>query len=325
MISHRFPTRLSKRLSNMASAVSAATFAGKQPVVYYNPWHIFHASKTVHPESPDRIKGIMTALDVFLKAGAAHLRTFTHADFKPFDDDPEKEVDDWVTEDGDNYRTKYTDSILKISREMLVAAVDDICLRGLHCGFVLNRPPGHHASEGVESGFCFENNVWTAVEALLGHGKRRISIYDWDVHHGDGTERCFRAALKKDAAKYDNIRFVSTHAYGRGIYPGSGAASSDKHILNIPLKKGTLPDTFLNEFETAVFPFVRDCEILIISAGFDAHKEDPMGLMKLETSTYGTMSRRFAGLGVPVLFILEGGYNPKILGDCARETLLQWM
>lgn len=321
MIHH--PTRLSKRLSTMALAsVSGNKYP---PIVYHNPWHTLHASKTVHPESPDRILGIMNALDVFLTAGVLHLKPFTHTDFKPFEDNPGKEVDDWNTEDGDNYRTKYTDSILKISRTMLAAAVDDICLHGQHCGFVLNRPPGHHASEGVESGFCFENNVWMAVEALLAHGKRRISIYDWDVHHGDGTERCFRAALKKDAAKYDDIRFVSTHAYGRGIYPGTGAYSKDKHIINIPFKKGSKPDIFLDTFESVVFPFVNGCDILIISAGFDAHKDDPMGLMNLETATYATMSRRFAGLGVPVLFILEGGYNPKVLGECVRETLLQWM
>jgi acetoin utilization deacetylase AcuC-like enzyme len=304
---------------------STASMSKTQPIVYFNPWHTFHVSKTVHPESPERIQGILNALDVFIKAGVFEFRSFSHDDFKPFMDDPAKSMDDWVVEKGDNYRTKYTDSILAISRNMLAAAVDDICMRKHRCGFVLNRPPGHHASAGIESGFCFENNVWTAVERFLDEGKRRISIYDMDVHHGDGTERCLRAALSKNPALYDDIRFASMHAYGRGIYPGTGEYSKDKHILNIPLRKGTNPEAFLAEFESAVIPFVRDCEVLLISAGFDAHTRDPMGLMNLETSTYAIISRRFAELGVPTLFLLEGGYNPNILGECVRETLLQWL
>jgi acetoin utilization deacetylase AcuC-like enzyme len=210
---------------------------------------------------------------------------------------------------------------------MLASAVHDIS-KGARCTYVLARPPGHHASEGIESGFCFENNVWTAVESLLALGKRRISIYDWDVHHGDGTERCFRAALDRDAAKYDDIRFVSSHAYGRGIYPGTGAASADKHIINLPFKKGTGAGEFLAAFSKTTLPFMSSCgscDVLIVSAGYDGHREDPMELMKLETTTYSIMSRYFMDLGVPVLFILEGGYNPKVLGECVRETLLQWL
>ncbi len=303
----------------------SATLAAK-PIVYYNPWHIFHSlGDRMHPENPKRIKGIVDALDTFIRADALVMKTFSHEDFKAFEDDPETPVDTWCEDEGDNYRTHYTESILKISRDMLAAAVNDI-LRGARCAYVLTRPPGHHASDGIESGFCFENNVWTAVEALLAAGKRRISIYDWDVHHGDGTERCFRAALERDASKYDDIRFVSSHAYGRSIYPGTGAFSKDKHILNLPFKRGALPDVFLDSFEKETLPFVRDCDVLIVSAGYDGHRMDPMGMMNLETATYSAMSRRFKEeIGVPVLFILEGGYNPKVLGECVRETLMQWM
>lgn len=308
--SHKYVTRLAAKL---------------KPIVYYNPWHTFHVSGHMHPECPQRIAGIIDALDTFLKADTIDIQTFHHEVFIPFAADPEKDPDPWVSEKGDNYRTRYTDSILEISRTMLRTAVSDICTEGKRCAYVLTRPPGHHASAGIESGFCFENNVWTAVEALLARGKRRISIYDWDVHHGDGTERCFRAALARDPAKYDDIRFVSSHAYGRGIYPGTGAASEDKHILNLPFKKGTGVGEFLEAFAKKTLPFVSSCEVLIVSAGYDGHREDPMKLMNLETTTYSIMSRYFMDLGVPVLFILEGGYNPKILGECVRETLLQWL
>lgn len=278
----------------------------------------------MHPENPRRISGILNAIDVLIKANIFDLKTFTHPTFKSFESDPETEMDAWVKEDGDNYRTNYTESILEISRSMIKTAVHDI-LDGRRCAYVLTRPPGHHASPGIESGFCFENNVWNAVERLLDGGLRRVSIYDWDVHHGDGTERCFRAALARDFDKYNSVRFVSTHAYGRGIYPGTGEPSKDTHIFNCPFEKGTNSAIFLESFHTEVLPFIRDCEVLVISAGYDGHKEDPMGLMKLDTSTYSEMSRHLKELGVPVLFLLEGGYNPKILGDCVRETLFQWV
>lgn len=312
-------------VSSVTTRSAAAVKLAAKPIVYYNPWHIFHTlGGRMHPENPTRIKGIIEALDTFVKTDAFVMKTFTHEDFKAFEDDPEMPVNNWSEEEGDNYHTEYTDSILKISRDMLTTAVDDIS-KGARCAYVLTRPPGHHASEGVEAGFCFENNVWTAVEALLAQGKRRISIYDWDVHHGDGTERSFRAALARDSAKYDDIRFVSSHAYGRGIYPGTGAASEDKHIINMPFKRGTGAAEFLDAFMSKTLPFVRDCDVLIVSAGYDGHRLDPMGLMNLETETFSTMSRRFKELGVPMLFILEGGYNPKVLGECVRETLLQWL
>lgn len=311
--------RLYKMITRSISASRSV-----HPILYYNPWHVFHFPGRMHPENQERINGIMEALDVYIKSDMFTLKTFTHTDFKEFDDDPETPLTDWVTVHGDNYRTKYTDSVLKISRNMIHAAVDDIS-KGNRCGYVLTRPPGHHASEGIESGFCFENNVWFAVEELLNQGKRKISIYDWDVHHGDGTERCLRSALTKNPVKYDGIRFVSTHAFGRGIYPGTGSLSKDKHIVNLPFKKGANADEFLSEFHTSVLPFLRDCEILVISAGYDGHRDDPMKLMKLETPVYSEMSRHFEELGVPVLFILEGGYDPKILGDCVRETLMQWI
>jgi acetoin utilization deacetylase AcuC-like enzyme len=323
MIISRF--KFISKMSSFSSVTASAAALTVKPIVYYNPWHIFHSlGGRMHPENPKRIKGIIEALDTFIKADAIVMKTFSHEDFKPFEEDPEKPADMWCEDDGDNYRTRYTDSILKISRNMLAAAVEDIS-KGARCTYVLTRPPGHHASDGIESGFCFENNVWTAVEALLAGGKRRISIYDWDVHHGDGTERCFRAALERDGSKYDDIRFVSSHAYGRGIYPGTGAASADKHIINLPFKKGTDSGKFLDAFKETTLPFVRDCEILIVSAGYDGHRLDPMGMMNLENATYSSMSKRFKDLGVPVLFILEGGYNPEVLGECVRETLMQWM
>lgn len=307
------------------SAAAAAARATK-PILYYNPWHIYHSlGGRMHPENPKRIKGIMDALDTYIKANTFTIKTFTHDDFKAFADNPETAPDIWVSEeDGDNYRTPYTNSILQISRDMLAAAIDDIS-KGAKCAYVLTRPPGHHASDGIESGFCFENNVWTAVESLIASGRRKIGIYDWDVHHGDGTERCFRAALARHRVIYDDVRFVSSHVFGRCIYPGTGAASADKHILNLPFKKGTESEEFLETFVDTTLPFLSSCELLIVSAGYDGHREDPMKLMNLDTHVYSTMSRHFKNLNVPVLFILEGGYNPKVLGDCVRETLLQWV
>lgn len=291
-----------------------------QPFVYYNADHSFHTSITggSHPECPTRVMSIMSRLEPLVADKSIHLSTY-HANGVPAPQDAVP-LRSWTLSDGDTYKTPYTANILAVSRTMIRDAVKDLHTQATHCAFVLCRPPGHHAST-APAGFCHENNVWTAVQALHERGVQRIGIYDWDVHHGDGTQ-----ALVKDAqgAAYDSIRFVSTHAYGPGVYPGTGAREQTQRILSIPLSPGARPTTFLRHFDTEVLPFLQHDglpEIIIISAGYDAHKRDPMKLMNLETETYQYMARKFAELSVPILFLLEGGYNPAALAECVVATL----
>lgn len=284
-----------------------------KPILYHSEAHVGHFCPNLHPENPLRVINIVKRLyDVHNK--------YT---FRSFPTLPECTYNgEWSMLDGDTYVTNTTPAVLQTSRDMITSATSDICGAGARCGFVLCRPPGHHASTGKPGGFCLENNAWFAVQQLVQRGLRDICIYDFDVHHGDGTERCVRAEVTDI---YENVRFVSTHAFGKGIFPGTGEASHDSKVLNIPLKRGTGVDTFMKVFMEQVLPFIGKPEVLIVSAGYDAYKEDPMKLMKLNTNTYNYISSELSKIGCPVLFLLEGGYNVDILGDCVYETLKPWM
>ncbi len=291
------------------------------PFVYYNPTHKCHTHGSMHPEAPQRVEAIMEVLKPYIDDGNLVLQTF----------DPihplsvERPIRSWKLKDGDTYFTPYTNDVLAISYRMIGQAVEDLLSEKTRCSFVLCRPPGHHASSKGPSGFCLENNVWTAVQKLHKAGKYKIGIYDWDVHHGDGTEDLIAGAV---GSEYDSIRFVSTHAYGHGIFPGTGAYKKTKRILDLPLPKHASDSVFASAFHHDVVPFlesVGDLDILIVSAGYDAHKNDPMDLMRLTTGMYGRMAATLKKLGVPVLFLLEGGYNPTALAESVLATLQPFM
>lgn len=279
--------------------------------VYYSEAHKAHLSDEMHPENPLRVENIMATLRPSLGTGI-HVHVFDDKGL------PTKVTKKWLLSDGDTYVTDQTNAVLETSRLMIAAAVS----HNNHVSFVLCRPPGHHASPGRVSGFCHENNAWYAVTQLVGRGVRNICIYDMDAHHGDGTEVCVRA---NTASEYAGVRFVSTHAYGAGIYPGSGAASKDEKVLNLPLRRGTGVSAYMRVFRNDVLPFIGKPEILIVSAGYDAHENDPMQLLKLKTSTYGAIAEGLKDLGVPVLFLLEGGYNTMVLGACVMDTIHPWL
>ena len=283
--------------------------------IYYSEAHKAHLSEEWHPENPLRVENIIATLTPSIGKGMQlHL----------FDDNglPKKALSGrkWLLTDGDTYVTEHTPAVLETTREMIAAAVSNIGENPV--SFVLCRPPGHHASPDVVSGFCHENNAWYAVTQLVGQGLRNICIYDMDVHHGDGTEACVRASAD---SKYAGVRFVSTHAFGAGIFPGTGAACNDGKVLNLPMRRGTGVSAYMRIFRNDVLPFIGKPEILIVSAGYDAHEEDPMQLMKLKTSTYGDIAEALKELNVPILFLLEGGYNTATLGECVKETIRPWL
>jgi acetoin utilization deacetylase AcuC-like enzyme len=289
------------------------------PRVYYNERHELHASSDMHPECPERITAIVEALEPLAEANSIDMKLFG---------DPIVRTDrignfSWTLDSGDTYATPFTGQILELTRQMIDRAVTDIA-GGLRCGFVLSRPPGHHAGTDGPTGFCHENNAWYAVDGLLTAGKSRIAVYDWDVHHGDGTEALLRSALRGDEKeKYANVRFVSTHAYGPGIYPGTGAASKDDHVMNVPFDRGAGSNRYKTKFRERVLPYLKEwCpEVLIVSAGYDAHADDPMEYMKLDTRTYENLASELRELGCPILFLLEGGYNPEALAASVVSTL----
>jgi acetoin utilization deacetylase AcuC-like enzyme len=191
-------------------------------------------------------------------------------------------------------------------------------------GFCAGRPSGHHAEPDRAMGFCLFNNVAVAAEfAIRELGVSRVFVLDWDVHHGNGTAEAFRCR--------PDVLFASIHQ--SGIYPGSGslgdvgAGAGAGYTINLPVPAGSEEDLWLSLIEHIVLPAARafEPELVLLSAGFDAHREDPLAGCCLETVTFAEMGRHvrdFAdGLGVPLGVVLEGGYQLRILGECVQETL----
>ena len=204
------------------------------------------------------------------------------------------------------------------------AMVESLMGDGERAGFSCLRPPGHHAEPSRAMGFCLFATVAVAARhALDSLGAERVLVLDWDVHHGNGTNAIFHDSRE--------VLFASIHQ--SPFWPGSGPladvgeAEGEGFSFNLPVPAGTGEPAFLSLVEHVVAPAARAYrpDLILISGGYDAHRDDPLGGLALSTSSYGALSRQVRALGeeldAPVGVVLEGGYDLHALAGSVAETM----
>ena len=228
---------------------------------------------------------------------------------------------------GDTYATAASFELARIAVGGCCTAVDQIMTGQADNGMALVRPPGHHAEAHRVSGFCLFNNIAAAArQAQVVHGVKRVLIFDFDVHHGNGTQDIFYYD--------DSVLFVSMHMFAPYFYPGRGALNEAGSrqgrgfTLNVPLPPGVGDAGYERILAEVVSPKVAafQPELILVSIGFDAHWQDPLAMAGLSLTGYAWMTRRLIQMADAVcngriLFILEGGYHPDVLTAGVHNTL----
>ena len=292
----------------------------------YSDLCLAHDPGERHPESADRLRAIKRGLQ---KRHGVSYHDADRADASMVKAVHEAEYVDEVEEfcasgggswDPDTIAVEKTwEAALQSAGLAQWAAVEALNgADGRQTPFSVGRPPGHHAVEDDAMGFCFFNNAAVAAQAAIeDHGVDRVAIFDWDVHHGNGTQDIF----------YDrgDVFYASIHE--DGLYPGTGdsdeigTGDGERTTLNAPLAAGAGDADFLYVIDEAIAPALEafEPELLIISAGFDAHQHDPISRMRVSTEGYALMTERMqslqASLDVPLAFVLEGGYGLDTLSE----------
>jgi len=269
--------------------------------------HLHPARPHVHPERPERLARLLERFPGFREGSPAtreQIERVHEPSYLAALDALHEEV--WL--DGDTFAGPTTWEAARLAAGCALLAAREQ-------GFALVRPPGHHALPAAAMGFCVVNNVAVAARyAQAELGLERIAIVDLDVHHGNGTEAIFRDD--------PSVLFVSLHQWP--FYPGTGGpGTSDEHTLNIPLPAGSGDAEYAAAFTEEVEPAVRGFEpdLVLVSAGFDAHEADPLAGMALTRDGFRELARRLAVLGPRLAAVLEGGYNLETLPDLVEAAL----
>jgi acetoin utilization deacetylase AcuC-like enzyme len=226
--------------------------------------------------------------------------------------------------DGDTFVGPASFDVAALAAGAGIAAVDAALDGRAPRGFVLARPPGHHATPRRGMGFCLVNTVAIAADHALDRGLERVLIVDWDVHHGNGTQDAFYET--------DAVLYISIHQ--SPLYPGTGAATErgegrgEGYTINLPLPAGSDDAAYLEVFERVILPAARAYrpELVLVSAGFDAHAGDPLAGMRLTADGFAALAHRLAGVANDaadgrLVAILEGGYDPTALAASVVATL----
>jgi acetoin utilization deacetylase AcuC-like enzyme len=229
----------------------------------------------------------------------------------------------WI--DNDTWCGPDSLSVAMLAAGAAATAVDEVLDGTYERAFVLCRPPGHHAVSNRGMGFCLINNIAVAAAQAIARGIERVAIVDWDVHHGNGTQEIFYES--------DRVLFCSVHQYGY-FYPGTGATAErgrgagDGFTINAPLPAGAGDREYLESIDELFAKAIVDFrpELILISAGFDAHEDDPLGSMRVTDAGFAQMARRVIEIAAEcghdrIVAVLEGGYDPVALGRSVAAVI----
>lgn len=296
---------------------------------YSHPVFLQHEMGEHHPECPDRLRAIEDQLiasrvDAFIEHRSAPRATdaqlaLVHTSAFIADLEARSPAQGYAMIDPDTIMNPHTLDAARHAAGAAIAATDAVLSGELDNAFCSVRPPGHHAEPARAMGFCFYNNVAIAARhALEHHGLARVAVIDFDVHHGNGTEAAFR----------DDPRVLMCGIFQHPFYPYSGADCEAPNILNTPVPAYTKGEHVRKIVETVWLPKLRAFapEMVFISAGFDAHREDDMGLLGLVEADYAWITARLLEIAREcahgrIVSCLEGGYNLSALGRSVAAHL----
>ncbi len=309
----------------------------KRVAYVYHPDYLLHAPSFEHPESPDRL----IAIDAHLRATGLFDALVPVSPGEPSEEDVARVHDpeymrrlelacrrgDLTLESEDTYLCKNSYGIALLAAAGAVAGAEAVATGKVDRAFCAVRPPGHHAGRSEGMGFCLLNNTAIAARYLQArHDVSRIFIVDWDVHHGNGTQSIFLAD--------PTVFFFSIHENPTFLYPGTGRrweigrGPGEGYTLNAPMAPGSGDAEYRLAFEQMLPPAMERFrpEFILVSAGFDAHRDDPLADIQLTDEGYGFMTRFVADLsniycGGRIVSILEGGYERESLTQCTERHI----
>lgn len=323
-----------------------------------SPHFVDHYTGSSHPERPDRIRAIYRALrtagmidspDPFPEF-QLDLGIRPHSAVKLLELSPEPASQKWlrlvhtprmidwaervcrigggILDQGDTVVGPDSFEIALLSLGAAMAGCDAVLNGKARRAFVAARPPGHHAEPDRSMGFCIFCNIAIAAKyAQQTYGVEKIAIVDFDVHHGNGTQAAFEAD--------PSVLFISLHQHPRTIFPGTGyetetgTGKGEGFTINIPMNPGSEDEDYMKMFQTRVVPALDKFrpQLVMVSAGFDAHRDDPLAQINLSDECFEWMTRQIVDVaeqhcGGRIVSVLEGGYNLQALGRCVVRHVL---
>jgi acetoin utilization deacetylase AcuC-like enzyme len=303
----------------------------------YDDQYLRHCPGEWHPERPARLEAIMQRLQetglldelILIRPYPAPLpwieRLHDPDYIKRFQQACEKGYTIFGVPDCGISRESYDIALLAVGG--VFAAIENVMNGTVHNAFCAVRPPGHHAERGKALGFCFFNNIALgAVYLLENFGLERVAIVDWDVHHGNATQHMFESDPR--------VFYLSLHEDPHTCYPGTGHSSErgkgkgEGFNLNLPLPAGSGDEAYLKALTEQGLPRLKEFapQFVMISAGFDAHADDPLAHQTLSREAFQNMGNLLLQLaedsaGGRLIGVLEGGYNLTVLADCVEDQL----